>query len=208
VNLLLKWHTPPCDPKQLYLPFLISDLLPEKEMEHFMKSVFTLVAALSFAPVVSFADNHTCALSLSVGFIEGAPVDRFVMANTSKTAIGPMDVSFDLRPSMGRLIFDTQNGGVGVEVFQPFQSEDMTLDVADGAEGLRMPLGGLAGNASASFTIDVDDRLSVSELGQIRVSGSEMQGAIVTVLVGETSYNAVFDGANMAVFGTGCADKT
>lgn len=59
-------------------------------------------------------------------------------------------------------------------MFQPFQNEDIKLDVADGAEGLWMPLGGLAGNASASFTIDVDDLLPVSELVQIRVIGSEM----------------------------------
>lgn len=30
----------------------------------------------------------------------------------------------------------------------------------------------------------------------------------MTVLVEETSYNAVFDGVNMAVFGAECADKT
>jgi hypothetical protein len=109
---------------------------------------------------------------------------------------------------VGKLIFDTQNGGIGVEVFQPFQSADATLDVADGAEGLRMPLSGLAGNASTNFTIDVDDRLTASELGQIRVSGSEMQGAVVTVAIGSDNYNAAFDGSNMAVFGEGCADKT
>lgn len=41
-----------------------------------------------------------------------APVDRFVLTNTSKTAIGPMNVSLDLHPSAGKLIFDTQSIGV------------------------------------------------------------------------------------------------
>lgn len=173
-----------------------------------MKTSFALAAALITAPVVSFADSHTCALSLSIQFVEGAPVDRFVLTNTSKIAIGQVDVLFDLRPSAGKLIFDTQSGGAGVEVFQPFHSTEATLNVADGAEGLQMPLNGLAGNASTSFTIDVDDRLPASDLGQIRVSGPEMQGAIVTVVVGTDHYNGVFDGANMAVFGEGCADKT
>ena len=173
-----------------------------------MKPILAISAMLFVVPNAVLADSHGCAVNMSVRFVEGAPVDRFVITNESKVAIVQAEVLFDLRLSVGRLIFDTQSGGSGVEVFQPFQSEDTTLDVADGAEGLRMPLNGLAGKASTSFSIDVDDRLCVSELGQIRVSGSEMQGAIVTVLVGKTSYNAAFDGANMAVFGTGCADKT
>lgn len=173
-----------------------------------MKPFLVLTAALLAAPAVSFADSHSCAIDVTVRFVEGAPVDRFVLTNTSPVAIGPMNVSFDLRPSVGKLVFDTQSGGVGVEVFQPFQSDDATLDVADGAEGLMMPLSGLAGNASTNFTIDVDDRLTASDLGQIRVSGSEMQGAVVTIMVGSNSYSAAFDSANRAVFGAGCANKT
>ncbi|MFT4706728.1 MAG: hypothetical protein ACI9PU_000561 [Ascidiaceihabitans sp.] len=58
-------------------------------MEHVMKTSFVLAAALITAPV-----------------------DRFVLTNTSKTAIGPMNVSLDLHPSAGKLIFDTQSIGV------------------------------------------------------------------------------------------------
>lgn len=93
-------------------------------------------------------------------------------------------------------------------MFQLFQSADVTLDDAGGAEGLRMPLSGLVGKASTSFIIDVGDRLTASALGQIRVSGPEMQGADVTVTIGSDSYNAAFDGSNMAVFGERYADKT
>jgi hypothetical protein len=49
-----------------------------------------------------------------------------------------------------------------------------------------MPLGGLEAGASISFTIDADDRLTASDLGKIRVSGSEMQH----------SYSAVFNPKN------------
>ena len=171
-----------------------------------MKPILAISAMLFVVPNAVLADSHGCAVNMSVRFVKGAPVDRFVITNESKVAIAQAEVLFDLRPSVGKLIFDTQSGGSGVEVFQPFQSEDTTLDVADGAEGLRMPLNGLAGEASTSFNIDVDDRLIASELGQIRVSGSEMQGAVVTVVVGTDSYGAVFDGKNKAVFGADCAD--
>lgn len=76
-------------------------------------------------------------------------------------------------------------------MYQPFQSTSANLDVADGAEGLCMPLGGLEAGASISFTIDVDDRLTASDLGQIRLSGSEMQGTVVMLTIDEHSYSAV-----------------
>jgi hypothetical protein len=71
-----------------------------------------------------------------------------------------------------------------------------------------MPLGGLEAGASISFTIDVDDRLTASDLGQIRVSGSEIQGTVVTLTIDEHSYSAVFNAKNLAVIDIGCADKT
>ena len=92
-------------------------------------------------------------------------------------------------------------------MYQPFQSTAANLDVADGAAGLRMPLGGLEAGASISFTIDVDDRLTASDLGQIRVSGSEMQGTVVTLTIDEHSYSAVFNVKNLAVIDAECTDK-
>ena len=70
-----------------------------------------------------------------------------------------------------------------------------------------MPLGGLEAGASITFTIDADDRLTASDLGKIRVSGSEMQGTVVTLTIDEHSYSAVFNPKNLAVIDTGCADK-
>ena len=55
-------------------------------------------------------------MSLDVLFLEGAPVDRFVLTNGSERGIIQADVQFDLRQSAGKLIFDIQSGGSGVEV--------------------------------------------------------------------------------------------
>jgi hypothetical protein len=59
-----------------------------------------------------------------------------------------------------------------------------------------MPLGGLEAGAPISFTIDADDRLTASDFGKIRVSGSEIQGTVVTLTIDEHSYSAVFNPKN------------
>lgn len=132
-------------------------------------------------------------------FVESAPRDRFelVMGADALRA-----VSVDLRGSAGRLIFDTASGGTGVEVFQPLRDEGGTVsgNVADGAEVIRVGLRGARAGGRAAFSIDVDDRLAASDLGQIRVTGGEMAGATATF---ETTDGqkivAIFDAENRAV---------
>ena len=89
-------------------------------------------------------------------------------------------VTIDLRASAGRLIFDTAAGGTGVEVFQPLRDEGGTAvsDVVDGAQVIAVTLRDARAGRRAAFSIDVDDRLMASDLGQIRVTGGEMAGAV------------------------------
>lgn len=63
-----------------------------------MKSVFTTTALLLAMPVMALASCDTCALNMKVNFVEGAPVDRFVITNTSKVTIPNAEIEFDLRP--------------------------------------------------------------------------------------------------------------
>ena len=138
--------------------------------------------------------------NLTIRFIESAPKDIFVIENTSACALSAFTVDINLSNSAGNLIFDTTEVGAGVEVFQPFEvrSGEITLAgeqaVNDGNNQLSVRIERLAPNESASFTIDVDDQLSNSELGQIRVSGSEIQGASARVLINNSgSFMGVFD---------------
>lgn len=132
----------------------------------------------------------------SLRFVESAPRDRFELTVGTQPLKA---VQVDLRGSAGRLIFDTADGGTGVEVFQPLRDEGGTQvnDVADGAEAIKVALRDGKAGSRAVFSIDVDDRLASSDLGQIRVTGGEMAGAVATFEAADgTVFNAVFDAKN------------
>lgn len=148
-------------------------------------------AALAVSTVAASAD-------IRVSFIESAPKDRFVIENAGGCEAAAMTVTLDLSTSAGRLIFDTTGAGAGVDVFQPFETAaggeliESATAVVDGDDRITLELRPLAPRARVAFTIDVDDRLEASDLGQIRVSGSEISGATASATSGATSASGAF----------------
>lgn len=148
-----------------------------------------LAAALLLAqqPSLLYAESTSvvgCGPLLEARFIESAPRDRFEFANKSNDDWSITRITLDLSKSSGNLIFDTTEGGDGVEVSQPFNTEDTNLVSSanipeDGEHLIEISFDKFQPELSFSFTIDVDDQLAESELGQIRVSGSEIKGATV-----------------------------
>ena len=148
---------------------------------------------VSTDPPVEGPDSVTNTNSLvEIEFVESAPKDRFVITNIGSCALDELMIDFDLSQSAGKLIFDTTATGAGVEVFQPFEVEEgdivqLTAEgVGDGDAELAIQIAYLAPGDTASFTIDVDDTLPAGELGQIRVSDSEISGGIVNITVGNS----------------------
>tara|TARA_R110000764_G_scaffold1266_2_gene4922 strand:- start:132 stop:689 length:558 start_codon:yes stop_codon:yes gene_type:complete len=157
--------------------------------------------------------------NVEVTFVESAPKDRFVLHNTSQCALNGLTVHLDLSNSVGRLIFDTTATGAGVEVFQPFEVKKGNLklisasevkkgnlklisasEVKDGDSTLSLSIQSIAANDSVSFTIDVDDTLTQSELGNIRVSGSEITNALIEITTKEQQTSvAMFDNKGKAM---------
>lgn len=141
-----------------------------------------------------------CTQALTVKFVESAPRDRFEIIHTA-TGVFLTGLRIDLRGSAGDLVFDTAEGGTGVEVFQPFQPGEGVsgADVADGADQLVVAISTLSAGQRTGFTIDVDDRQTRSDLGQIRVTGAEMSGAkAVFSLEDGSELEAQFDDTNCA----------
>lgn len=125
--------------------------------------------------------------NIQVVFVESAPTDRFTIQNVGSCALRDLTVEIDLSLSAGKLIFDTVANGPGENVFQPFavaeSQSTLTLahKVSDGDNRLSVVISSLQPEESASFTIDVDDTLSNSELRRTRISGSEIQQGLVIV---------------------------
>jgi hypothetical protein len=147
------------------------------------------------------------AAKVEVRFIESAPKDSFVIVNNGQCDLKDFVFEVDLTSTSGKLIFDTTGSGAGVEVFQPFESREGNLTLASGdsvadgdktvsVRGALIPI-----KKKVSFTIDVDDTLKNSELRQIRVTGSEMQGGKVSLSANNVkSVSASFDAKNGAQF--------
>ena len=133
-------------------------------------------------------------------FIESAPKDTFTFVNTG-CALGAAELVLDMKESAGGLIFDTEGGGAGVEVFQPFEAVSgavASVQVSDGAGSLRLMVPDWPEGGEVSFTIDVDDVLRHGERGQTQVSGSEIAGATVSVTVAGQKAFASFDNTSRA----------
>lgn len=157
-------------------------------MRHF--TLFSLVTALLVL-------TSNASANMQIKFVESAPKDWFAVTNNSDCNLSNIKLTFDLTQSQGALIFDTTAAGAGVEVYQPFSVRSGNLelisgaDVADGDKTLTILITDLKPTEVASFTIDVDDTLAKSELGNIRVSRSEIAGASVSLADSDNS--SIFD---------------
>lgn len=129
--------------------------------------------------------------NMNIAFVESAPKDWFSLTNSGECILEKISMTVDLSNTAGKLIFDTSSAGEGVEVFQPFETREGNVQltsaetVLDGENRLSVFVDTLAPGQSVSFTIDVDDTLPKSELGNIRVSDSEMLGGMVSLNIGD-----------------------
>ena len=137
--------------------------------------------------LVLAAGSASAQTAIKSVFFEGAPRDRFLFTNIGNCDLGPMRLTLDLSMSEAGLIFDTTGGGAGVEVFQPLELEtgqelvSQIGKVTDGDTRVSLDLLAFPAKESFSFTVDIDDTLGDSALGQIRVSDAEMTGAAFEV---------------------------
>lgn len=149
-----------------------------------MATISNTLAGAVFATVLGALP---AVANVEVTFREGAPKDRFVIANTSTCAIGPVAITIDLSGSSAGLIFDVTNSGAGVEVFQPFvlvSGQSFVTDtpvVKDGDNTVTLSLSNLIKGQPVAFTVDVDDTAGARE---ITVSGSEIAGASISIAGG------------------------
>ena len=154
--------------------------------------VAIVASAVCLIAAPALTDVSRGGFHLQGQFVESAPRDSFVFSNQSGEEWNIVSIQVDLAQSAGKLIFDTTDGGEGVEVFQPFAVADSRNGViaaqlsempitSDGDREITLSFSNFPKDAKFSFTIDVDDQLADSDLGQIRVSGGEIAGSVLNV---------------------------
>jgi len=123
-----------------------------------------------------------CGIDIKIRFFESSG-DIFAIKNASQELWYLVSLSIRLTGSRGRLVFDTEDGGPGVSMHEPFGAVDDTVGfisatpVDDGGEEVRLLFSDFRPGRSFMFVIDVDDRLENSDDGQAVVSGDEIEGA-------------------------------
>lgn len=142
---------------------------------------------LGLAALVAPVTAQACGPAVEIEFTEDAPKDRFEIRNVSNGAWGLTSLSIQLAGSKGDLVFDTAPGGEGLSVYQPFEARSGASDVSlrrvpvvrDGDRAMDLEFDAFWSGKDFDFTIDLDDRLPVSEYGQTMISGAEIEGAVV-----------------------------
>ncbi|QIE43108.1 aggregation factor core (plasmid) [Rhodobacteraceae bacterium SC52] len=156
---------------------------------------FTGYAVRGVVVALSLSAATSAQADLLVTFTEGAPKDSFRILNTGNCTLKDVKIVVDLSTSVGGLIFDVTEQGEGVEVFQPFdltQGSDALIStptVSDGQSVVEFDVSEFREGRAIAFTIDVDDTIGTR---QITVSGSEIEGGMVSLVKGNTVQSGTF----------------
>ena len=146
-------------------------------IRHFFISM--ILAAAVFVSTVPVA---ACGERVEVRFFE-SDGDIFEITNKSRGPMNLASLTIRLAGSRGRLIFDTEFGGPGASMAQPFEpfAGEVGLEAAtpvdDGGEVMRLKFSGFEPGRRFEFMIDVDDRVESAEFGRAVASGDEIEGA-------------------------------
>lgn len=146
----------------------------------------TLLIGLLLVSVNTFSD-------ILIRFEESAPTDRFTIQNKGSCTLNALTLFLDVSSSVGKLLFDTTASGAGENVFQPFRIAEgqgvlsLAKEINDGDSQINLAITELKPSQVVSFTIDVDDTLTNSELRTTRIVGFEIENG--TVLVSGKSFS-------------------
>ena len=147
---------------------------------------------------------RACGPEVVIRFIDSGP-DLFIIENNSLEDWTLLSLEFRAEHSAGRVVFDTDFGGAGASEPQQFETVEgevglmMAPVVADGAEELTLHFANFAPGRKFVFSIDLDDRLPNSAMGQAYVTGDEIAGAEV---LGLFTHPKIGEGRAQGTFGT------
>lgn len=173
-------------------------------MHAFPTVLFLAAGLLAATAITAPKPAAACGPEVVIQFIDSGP-DVFIIDNKSREDWTLLSLEFRSANSTGRVVFDTDFGGQGSS--EPYQFEAVAGDVglmkepvvADGAESLDLHFSNFSAGRQFMFTIDLDDRLESSPMGQAHVTGEEIAGAEVSGLF---THPRIGEGRAKGTFGT------
>lgn len=135
--------------------------------------------------VVSQAtETASCGPRVRVEYTDDDP-DYFIITNRSPEGWHLVSLAIDLAPSAGALMFDTDEGGLGVGGASPFFPDDAspvrlvrTVPAQDGGQTIALHFENFVPNSNYSFYVDVD--AAPNGEGRTWVLPSDIRGARVS----------------------------
>lgn len=152
-----------------------------------MRPLVAISAGLA-ALVQAQSPALACGPMATLSFVDSSPGDRFEVRNNSSGGWQLVQLALILEGSAGGLFFDTEPGGPGSSMSRGFSAAPAAFDalvpatVPDGADELTLAFSGFVPGAAFRFTIDLDDSAALSHAGQMRVTESEIDGALARAL--------------------------
>ena len=173
-------------------------------MRSFPSALFLAAGVLAATAITAPKPAAACGPEVIIQFIDSGP-DVFIIDNKSREDWTLLSLEFRSANSIGRVVFDTDFGGQGSS--EPYQFEVVPGEVslmkepvvADGAEALDLHFANFSAGRKFMFTIDLDDRLESSPMGQAHVTGEEIAGAEVS---GVFSHPKIGKGSAHGTFGS------
>lgn len=159
--------------------------------------------------------NLCCAQTaeLSVTLRDGDPHDRIYIHNTGECALVRGVLGIDFAPSQGRVLIDTQYGGLGTKDPMPVNVEHGPLHVQpvlDGDRQITIQIDGLQPAQSGTVTLDVDNEATGWFAGRVIILGDHVEGATARFAGGGQDVLGTFtnDGAVVLTLANGaCAQR-
>ena len=136
-----------------------------------------------FCAAIYFVMPSLCSAEtpqLSVMMWDGDPHDRIFIRNTDDCALVRGVLVLDFTTSRGRVLIDTQYGGLGTKDPMPVAVEHgplTVLPVADGDRRIFIEIHGLLPAQSGTVTLDVDNEATGWFAGRVSILGEHLEGA-------------------------------
>ena len=143
------------------------------------------------------------AAELTITLRDGNPLDILSIRNNG-CPVSDGTLIFDFTTSQADVFLDTVRGGPGSR--DPLAVKVMNGDiavhpVADGAQILTIDVRTLNEGSIAQVSMDMDDGLGTRGTAQVEVYGSELKGAVATLITGDTRHMGIFDANGIARIG-------